>query len=161
MEPTEWALLALSLGALGYGAYMLISAVRRPADTPAARFSSGWQGAYGLIFVVGGALGLAVTLASAGVNSIAGVLAGIALNAAFQPLALFVCWASLHKIVLGVCGHATYAGQRIPDAELAELSPAKRRLLACFCVFRGMVTLSFGVGFSLVIAYPLLQWLAL
>ncbi len=159
MEINEGALIVLFLGELGIAVYLLISAVRTPADKPGARFISGWLGAFGLMLGLSGGTGLAAVLAVFGVGSTAGVLAAVVLNVVFQPIALLMCWTATRKIVLGVRGQIAYAWRRIPDAELVDTPLPERRQLAWFCVLQGVVVLPFGAAICAVTASPLILWL--
>jgi hypothetical protein len=154
----EELLVALFLIMLAGAVHMLVAAARVRPEEPAARFFSGWLGAYGLMLGLASGTGLASVLAAVGVETLAGVAAAVVLKLVLQPLALLICWAGIRKVTLGVCGQVAYAWRRIPDAELADVPQAVRRRLAWFCVLQGVTVLPLGAGISAVVASPLILW---
>jgi hypothetical protein len=81
----------------------------------------------------------------------------VAVNLLIQPLALLMRWSATRKIVLGLCGHLVYAGQRVPEEELADMAPSERRSLTWYFVIQGFVLLLIGVATSLGCAWPLVR----
>jgi hypothetical protein len=149
MGITEQILAALLLGILGYAVYLLVVAARTPPDEPGARFRSGWLGTFGLQLGLASCMGLAAVLAVYGAGSAAAVVAAVIINVVVQPVALLICWAGIRKIALGLQGQVAYAWRRVPDAELADLPPGRKRQLSWFCVAQGVVVLPLGVVISL------------
>jgi hypothetical protein len=160
MEVVGQVLVALLLVALGCAVALLVAAARVRPDEPGVRFLSRWLGAFGLIVALSSGCGLASVLVEFGVGTTAELAAALALNVVFQPVALLFCWVGVCKIALGLCGLVAYAGRRVPEGDLADLTPSERRQLVWFCVCQGVVGLLFVVAVSAALASPLVSWLS-
>ena len=78
-------------------------------------------------------------------------------NLLLQPVAALLCWTGVCKVTLGLFGQVAYAWRRIPESELAGLTPRERRTLASFCVFQGVAALAFGATLCVSCAWLLVQ----
>ena len=63
----------------------------------------------------------------------------------------------VRKLALGVCGDIAYAWRRLPEEQLADMTPRDRRSLAWYCVFQGVVGLALGAAISVGCAWPLVR----
>jgi hypothetical protein len=157
MGVVEQLITAVLLAELVAAITLLVTAFRISPEAPAARFHSGWLGAFGLMSGLGSCTGLAALLAEFGTGSAAGVVAAVVLNLVVQPFALLMCWSGVRKITLGLRGRLAFAWRQVPESELADLPLTERKQLCRYCVFQGVVVLPLGVFFSLACASPLIR----
>jgi hypothetical protein len=146
---TTFACLILAVSVPGLissarSAVRALDRLRRFPDDRRARFEYGWQGTFALLHGLAGCMSLGVILVlQAGSSWLA--LAGVfCVNLLVQPVAVLLCWIGACKVTRGLCGQVTYAWRRVPESELASLTPPERRRLAWFCVWQGVACLIFG-----------------
>jgi hypothetical protein len=148
--------IALSLAAL----VVSIVRLRRAPDDPGVRFGCVWLGALALLAGPLCCIGVAHGLAGQVSTSRLAMLAVILVNVLAQPVWLLVGYASCRKGVLGLTGRVAYGWRgTIPEDQLRDLPPAKRRSLQRYCITQGLFVLPLAASMSLACVWPLLPLL--
>lgn len=146
-----WLFLYVSLPAFvlcARGAFRAGRRLRKSPDDALARFENGWLGSFTLSSGLASCLSIGLILhAQAGRSGLA--KAGmILINLLLQPAGLMIAWMGFRNTISAMFGRIIYAGQRIPESELAELREMMGRALLPFCMFRGFIAFVFGAAIS-------------